>query len=180
MRTRSPLAPPSLALCLSAALAACSASPTPAADPPAVAPVEAPTPPPAPPSGAAGKLAPGMVGTVSPVPAFRGGGEHWRIRIEAEGGPSPEGLRHRVALTWGMGEREAGGAVYFRGTPGPSRGAPIALDGRLDTPAGARTLRIEIRTEPCVDLDGSTRPQQATVSLEGETPMTGCGELAVY
>lgn len=180
MRTRIPLVPLSLALSLTAALAACSAAPTPAADPPAAAPVEASAQPPAPPPGAAGKLAPGMVAEVSPVPAFQGGGEHWRIRIEAEGGPSPDGLRHRVVLTWGMGEREAEGTVFFRGTPGPSRGAPIALDGRLDTPTGARRLRIEIRTEPCVDLDGSSRPQRATVTLDGETPMTGCGELAVY
>ncbi|MEQ1513266.1 MAG: hypothetical protein ABL934_11390 [Lysobacteraceae bacterium] len=168
--------PSCTAVVLMAAITACSATQPPAAAaPPADAP-QIPLPPP----GASGKLSPEMVGKVSPVPAFMGLGEHFRIDIQSEGGESPNGLRHHVQLTWGTGTQEAEGTLFYRDIRGPSRGAPIALDGTLDTAKGKKTIRIEILTEPCTDDADVAHPQKVTVMVQGEAAMRGCGDLAVY
>jgi hypothetical protein len=162
-----------LTLAASAVLGACTAT----------TPTEAATPGAAPaglPPGASGKLSPEMVGKVSPVPAFMGLGEHFKIDIQSEGGQTPEGLRHRVHLVWGTGSREAGGMLFYRGAPGPAHGAPIALDGRLETTTGSKPIRVEIVTEACTDDADVAHPQRVTVTVQGETAMRGCGELAVY
>lgn len=155
-------------------LAACTATtPTEAAAPEA-GPV-------GPPPGASGKLSPEMAGKVSPVPAFMGLGEHFRIEIQSDGGQTADGLRHRVQLTWGTGTRQAEGTLFYRGTPGyTSGGAPIALDGTLDTPVGKKTIRVEIATEACTDEADTAHPQRVTVTVQGEAAMRGCGDLAVY
>jgi hypothetical protein len=167
--------PTCTAAVLMAAMTACSATQPPAAAAPPADPPQM-----RPPAGASGKLSPEMVGRVSPVPAFMGLGEHFNIQIQSEGGDSPTGLRHRVALAWGTGTHEAEGTLFYRDTPGPSHGAPIALDGTLDTAKGSKTIRVEIVTEPCTDEADVTHPQQVTITVQGETPMHGCGELAVY
>jgi hypothetical protein len=162
-----------LTLATSVVLAACTATaPTEAAAPDAA--------PSGPPPGASGKLSPEMVGKVSPVPAFMGLGEHFNIQIQSEGGDSANGLRHRVHLVWGTGTREAEGTLVYRGTPGPAHGAPIALDGTLETATGKKTIRVEIVTEACTDDADVAHPQRVTVAVQGETAMRGCGELAVY
>ena len=166
--------PTGTAAMLMVALTACSATQPTAATAPTADPQEAPPP------GASAKLSPEMVGKVSPVPAFMGQGEHFRIQIQSEGGAPADGLRHRVHLVWGMGSNDAKGTLFYRGAPGPSRGAPIALDGTLDTAKGSRTIRVEIATEPCIDDADVAHPQRVNVTVQGETRMTGCGELAVY
>jgi hypothetical protein len=160
-----------LSFAASIVLAACTATtPTEAAAP------DAPTP--GPPPGASGKLSAQMVDKVSPVPAFMGRGQYFKIDIQSEGSQTPEGLRHHVQLVWGT--REAEGTLLYRGTPGPSRGAPIALDGTLDTATGKQTIRVEIVTEACTDETHAARPQRVTVTVQGQAAMRGCGELAVY
>ncbi len=162
-----------LALAASIVLVACTATtPTEAA-----APDQTPS---GPPPGASGKLSPEMVGKVSPVPAFMGQGEHFRIDIQSEGGQTPDGLRHRVHLVWGMGTYDAEGTLFIRGKAGPSHGAPIALDGTLDTAKGPKTLRVEIITEACTDDADVAHPQRVKITLQGESAMNGCGDLAVY
>lgn len=168
--------PTCTAVVLIAALTACTATPPQAAAAPPADPPQAALPPP----GASGKLSADMVGKVSPVPAFMGLGEHFNIEIQGEGGPTAEGLRHRVHLVWGMGAYEADGALFYRGTPGPSRGAPIALDGTLDTAKGKQAIRVEIATEACTDDADVAHPQRVTVTVQGEPVMRGCGDLAVY
>lgn len=168
--------PTCTAVVLIAALTACTATPPQAAAAPPADPPQAALPPP----GASGKLSADMVGKVSPVPAFMGLGEHFNIEIQGEGGPTAEGLRHRVHLVWGMGAYEADGALFYRGTPGPSRGAPIALDGTLDTAKGKQAIRVEIVTEACTDDADVAHPQRVTVTVQGESVMRGCGDLAVY
>lgn len=154
-------------------LTACSATtPTEAAAPEAASP--------GPPPGAAGKLSPGMVGKVSPVPAFMGLGEHFNIEIQSRGGQTAEGMPHRVHLVWGMGSYDAEGTLFYRSAPGPSRGAPIALDGTLDTAQGKKTIRVEIVTEACTDDADRPHPQRVKIVVQGETDMQGCGDLAVY
>lgn len=168
--------PTGTAAMLMVAMTACSATQPTAATAPLVDPPQATLPPP----GASAKLSPDMVGKVSPVPAFMGLGEHFRVEIQSEGGETADGLRHRVHLVWGMGSDDARGTLFYRGAPGPSRGAPIALDGTLDTAKGSRTIWVEIATEPCIDDADVTHPQQVNITLQGEIKMTGCGELAVY
>jgi hypothetical protein len=133
-----------------------------------------------PPPRAAGKISPDMVGKVSPVPAFKGLGEHFNIEIQSQGEQTPEGMRHSVRLVWGMGTYEGEGTLFYRSAPGPARGAPIQLDGTLQTAQGPKTLRVEIVTEPCTDDADQLHPQRVTVALQGETGMQGCGDLAVY
>ena len=174
---RIPLALPML----SCALAACTATP----------PTEAQAPGPdmadnrattaAPPPGASAKLSPDMVGKVSPVPAFRGLGEHFNIEIQSRGEPAAEGLAHRVRLIRGSGSDEAEGTLFYRGTPGPSRGKPmILLEGTLDTRKGKQAIRVEIVTEPCTDDADVVHAQRVKVVVHGETGLSGCGDLAVY
>ena len=158
---------------LSFVLAACSATtPTEAAAPEAV--------PSVPPPGASGKLSPDMVDKVSPVPAFMGLGEHFNIEIKSQGEQSTGGMRHHVRLVRGTGSEQAEGMLYYRGTPGPSRGAPIVLAGNLDTAQGSKTVRVEIFTEACTDDADVAHPQRVKIVLQGETDMNGCGDLAVY
>lgn len=164
------------AVVLIAALTACTATQPQAAPAPLADPPQASLPPP----GASGKISADMVDKVSPVAAFRGLGEHFNIEIQSEGGPTAEGLRHRVHVVWGMGSYEAEGTLFYRGTPGPSRGAPIALDGTLDTAKGKQAIRVEIDTEACTDDADIAHPQRVTVTVQGEPLMRGCGDLAVY
>ena len=166
MRMNTPMPP--LILVLSIVLAACSAT----------APTEAAAPT-GPPPGASGKLSPDMVGKVSPVPAFMGQGEYmgkqWTIHLRSEGQ-----MRHSVQLIWKKEHIRRYGDMFYRGTPGPSRGAPIALDGSLDTRQGRRAILIEITTASCTDGTNAKHPQRVKISVQGEADLQGCGELAVY
>ena len=157
---------------LSFVLAACSATtPTDAAAPEAV--------PSVPPPGASGKLSPDMVDKVSPVPAFMGLGERngkqWMIHLRSEGQ-----MRHSVQLIWKKEHIRRDGDMFYRGTPGPSHGAPIALDGTLDTTQGRKAIHIEITTTPCTGDTDVAYPQAVKISVQGEADLKGCGELAVY
>ena len=90
---------PRVAVVLAACLAGCArapVSPAPAVAPAAAA-VAAPASAPLPPA-AAGKIRADQVGTVSPVPGFRGGGAGWRIEVQATGG-----MRHAVRLEQAAG-----------------------------------------------------------------------------
>lgn len=166
------------AVLMTMALTACSATtPTEAAAPAAVGPEAAAS---QPPPGASGKISPGMVGKVSPVPAFMGLGEHFNIQIQSRGGQTAEGMPHRVHLVWGMGSYDAEGTLFYRSAPGPSRGAPILLDGTLDTAQGKKTIRVEIVTEACTDDADKPHTQRVKIVVQGETDMQGCGDLAVY
>ena len=173
---RMPLALPMLLLC---ALAACTATPPTEAQPPGpgLAGDRATT---AVPPGASGKLSPQMVDKVSPVPAFMGHGEHFSIKIHSQGERTADGFGHRVHLIRGSGSYEAEGTLFYRGTPGPSRGTPILLDGTLNTTKGKRAIRVEIVTEPCTDDADVVHPQRVKIAMHGETALNGCGELAVY
>ncbi|NOT88065.1 MAG: hypothetical protein HOP03_07775 [Lysobacter sp.] len=168
--------PTCTAVVLIAALTACTATQPQAAAAPPTDPPQASPPPP----GASGKISADMVDKVSPVAAFRGLGEHFNIEIQSEGGPTADGLRHRVHLAWGMGTHEADGTLFYRDTPGPARGAPIALDGTLDTAKGKQAIRVEIVTAACTDDADVVHPQRVKIALQGESAMAGCGDLAVY
>jgi hypothetical protein len=133
----------------------------------------------APPPGASGKLSPEMVGKVSPVPAFMGqggrGAKRWSIDIRSEGE-----MRHRVKFIWTEQHKRWEGEVFYSDEPGPSQGAPIVLEGTLDTAKGKRSIRIGIITERCTDHTGATHPQKVTIALQDAAELNGCGELAVY
>lgn len=124
----------------------------------------------------AGKIAADQVGKVSPVPAFKGFGEHWSVDIQASG----DDFDHTVALTWGSGSYNATGHARYQARPAAAPGSPIVLSGELDTAQGAKPMTIEISRQDCTD-DGD-RPHQHSVRVrvEGMDPMQGCGDLAVY
>ena len=159
-------------------LAACN-TPEPAApDAPAAAapaPAAAPEAPTAPPPGATGKLSPEMLDKVTPVPAFRGLGEHFNVQITSAGE-----MRHTVALTWGTGTRKADGEVFWRGAPGPKHEGPIALDGTLMVDGMARRIDVEIIPEACTDEADQPHTHRVVVKVDGEGTLNGCGDLAVY
>lgn len=128
---------------------------------------------PAPPV-AMGKRAPPQPGEqVSPVIAFRGHAEHWSIRIENAGG-----YAHDVDFTWGMGSQHASGSLQYQAQPGAVAGAPILLEGSLDSEAGRRTMRVEITPAACTDDADRVYPHSVRVTVEGMAQMLGCGELA--
>lgn len=160
-------------LSASVLLAACTATPPSEAAPVEATQAQATTG--GPPPGASGKISPSMVGSVSPVPAFMGAGKDFKIDIQSEGD-----MRHRVNLLWDNGSRAGDGVLVYRGTPGPSHGAPITMEGTLNTVRGATPVRVEITTETCTDASGLEHPQRVVVSVQGENAMHGCGELAVY
>ncbi|MDQ3510098.1 MAG: hypothetical protein M3414_00110, partial [Pseudomonadota bacterium] len=121
----------------------------------------------------------GATSSLTQGAAFKGLGEHFNIEIESQGGQTAEGMRHRVRLVWGMGSYDAEGTLFHRGTPGP-RGAPIMLDGTLDTAQGRKAIQIGIATEACTDDADRAHPQRVLVIVQGEGEMRGCGNLAMY
>jgi hypothetical protein len=164
----------SLSLSMFALLAACSV----ASPPNAVAggAKETPPPPTAKPSGKpAAKISPDMVGKLSPIPAFIGQGEGWRVKIQ-----SLDATQHHVALEWTNKRVTESGTARYLGALDIARGSPLAIDGMLQTRDGAKTLRIEIRTEICVDTAGVARPQRIAIAVDGRAPLNGCGDLAMY
>lgn len=89
-------------------------------------------------------------------------------------------MRHRVHLVWGMGTREAEGTLFHRNTSGAAPGAPILLDGTLETAQGRKTIQVDIVAESCTGDDDRAHPQRVKIALQGETDVHGCGDLAVY
>ena len=126
------------------------------------------------PSTTMGKRAPLQPGEqASPVIAFRGHAEHWNIQIENTGG-----YAHVVDFNWGSGSQHAVGRLQYQAQPGAVAGAPILLEGSLDTGAGRRAMRVDITPAACTDDADQAYPQSVRVGVEGMAPMLGCGELA--
>lgn len=125
---------------------------------------------------AAAKIAPGQVGTLSPVPAFKGFAEHWSIDIQSTGE-----MNHTVELTWGSGSEKASGTARYNGPPADAPATLIVLGGELQTRDGARPMTIEIRKQECID-DGDNKHQHSVeVSVQGMDRFSGgCGDLAMY
>ncbi len=165
----------SLGLSLFALLGACSA----ATPPNAVAGGAKETPPPpqsaTPSAKPAAKISPEMVGKLSPIPAFIGEGQGWRIEIKAL-----DATQHHVALDWINTKIAESGTARYLGALDIARSSPLAIDGMLQTRDGAKTLRIEIRSEACTDSAGVVRPQRIAIIIQGRAPLTGCGDLAMY
>ncbi len=158
------------------AATACASDPNAAASPPnlsstAAAPTQAARP--------MGKIAPEMVGKVSPVPAFKGAGKGWSIDIQSSGESNGE-MQHHVAFAWNGSSQSADGMLVYRNVPGSALGERIVLDGSIAMSAGRKAMEVEITTTPCTDAAGQHYPQRVRVSVTGMATMTGCGELAVY
>ncbi|MGJ7904200.1 hypothetical protein [Lysobacter sp. 1R34A] len=122
-----------------------------------------------------GKIGADQVGKVSPVPAFKGYGEHWGIDIQASGG-----MAHKVELTWGSGSERASGTVDYKGPPADAANSSIVLSGELATKAGAKPMVVEISRKDCTDDGDRPHAHSVQVTVEGLPPMRGCGDLAVY
>jgi len=175
---------PLAAIATLALLAAC-AAPDPAKDAaaaPAADSATAPTAPAAPqpavgPDGpASAKIGADQVGKVSPVPAFKGFGEHWSIDIQATGE-----MNHKVELTWGSGSEKASGTARYNGQPADAPSTLIVLSGELQTKAGAKPMVIEISKRECIDDGDNKHMHSVDVSVDGMDKLSGgCGDLAVY
>ncbi|KRB07737.1 hypothetical protein [Lysobacter sp. Root690] len=181
---------PLAAILTVAVLAACSKPPV--ADPPAVdankgatpdtaapaatAPTAADPNPAAPADPPMGKIGADQVGKVSPVPAFKGFGEHWSIDIHATGE-----MNHKVELTWGSGGEKASGSARYNGQPADAPSSLIVLSGELDTKQGAKPMTIEIKAGECVDDGDNKHMHSVQVHVDGMDALSGgCGDLAVY
>lgn len=143
-----------------------------------VAPAQ-PTPAPASDPGPAGqpmgKIGADQVGKVSPVPAFKGFGEHWSVDIQSTGE-----MNHKVELTWGSGSEKASGSARYNGQPADAPSTLIVLSGELNTPQGAKPMTVEIVRKECTD-DGDIKHLQAVnVHVDGMDTFKGCGDLAMY
>lgn len=176
---------PLVAIASLALLAGCSQTTPPPQD---TAPAEtnagadeaAPAPAPAQPAPAAGtepsaKIGADQVGKVSPVPAFKGFGEHWSIHVRAVGK-----MNHTVDLTWGSGSETASGMVSYDGPPPVGQLDTIVLRGELQAPDGAKPMTVEIVRKDCTDDGDVPHRHSVQVTVEGMAPMRGCGDLAVY
>ncbi|MGO1073558.1 hypothetical protein [Lysobacter sp. CA199] len=122
-----------------------------------------------------GKIGADQVGKVSPVPAFKGFGEHWSIDIQATGE-----MNHKVDLTWGSGSEKASGSARYNGQPADAPSTLIVLSGELTTVAGAKPMTIEISRKECTDDGDNKHMQTVDVHVEGMDKFSGCGDLAVY
>lgn len=122
-----------------------------------------------------GKIGADQVGKVSPVPAFKGFGEHWGIEIQATGEMS-----HKVELTWGSGSEKASGTVDYKGQPADAPGSLIVLSGELATKQGAKPMVVEINRKDCTDDGDGAHRHSVQVTVEGLPQMRGCGDLAMY
>ncbi len=127
------------------------------------------------PPGAAGKIAADQVGKVSPVPAFQGGGAGWRVEIQATGG-----LRHSVKLAVGEPAQRREGTVVYQPLPPAAAGAVIILDGTLYDARGDRAISIKLARRDCTDAGGRVHQHDVQVDVDGESPLQGCGDLAMY
>lgn len=124
----------------------------------------------------AAKIGADQVGKVSPVPAFKGFGEHWSIDIQATGE-----MNHKVELTWGSGGEKASGNARYIGQRADAPDMPIVLSGELTTKGGAKPMTIEIRKQECIDDGDNKHMHSVEVTVEGMDKLSGgCGDLAVY
>jgi hypothetical protein len=177
---------PLAAILTVAVLAACSKPPAAdpavtdankAATPDTAAPVDA-TPVPEPATAGdqpMGKIGADQVGKVSPVPAFKGFGEHWSIDIQATGE-----MNHKVDLTWGSGSEKASGTARYNGQPADAPNTLIVLSGELNGKNGAKAMTIEISQKECTDDGDNKHMQTVNVHVDGMDKLSGCGDLAVY
>jgi hypothetical protein len=122
-----------------------------------------------------GKIGADQVGKVSPVPAFKGFGEHWSIEIQATGE-----MNHKVDLTWGSGSEKASGSARYNGQPADAPSTLIVLSGELAGKDGAKPMTIEISRQECTDDGDNKHMQSVSVHVDGMDTFKGCGDLAMY
>lgn len=123
-----------------------------------------------------GKIGADQVGKLSPVPAFKGFGEHWSVDIQATGE-----MNHKVDLTWGSGGEKASGSARYNGQPADAPSSLIVLSGELSTAQGAKPMTVEISRKDCIDDGDNKHSYSVQVHVEGMDPLQGgCGDLAVY
>ena len=70
------------------------------------------------------KIAAGQASQVSPVPAFKGFGEHWNIDIQSTGQ-----MQHRFKLVWGSGSGTIQGTLKYTDAVANAPASMIILSG---------------------------------------------------
>lgn len=123
--------------------------------------------------GPAGKMPAGSSGQMSPVPAFKGGGNGWSINIASAGS-----MNHDVQLV--VGDIASPGNLRYSGQPAGAPDSLIVLGGELRQAQGSKPMTVEIKRQSCPGSDGRERLYSVQVSVEGMEQLRGCGDLAQY
>ncbi len=109
---------------------------------------------------------------VSPVIAFKGAGEGWRIEFI-----NTDGYDHRATLTWNNSQRGEG-VLTYQPAPDGSLQRKV-LEGRLNVGGDNKDTTLELLENDCTGGDGITHDHSVTVTVSGMVPMRGCGDQAI-
>lgn len=109
---------------------------------------------------------------VSPVIAFKGGGEGWRIELV-----NTDGYDHHATLAWNNGQRGEG-VLTYQPAPDGSLQRKV-LGGRLNAGGDGKDTTVELVENDCTGGDGITHDHTVTVTVSGMAPMRGCGDQAI-
>lgn len=127
------------------------------------------------------KIAAGQEGSLSPVPAFMGGGAGWRIDIQATGN-----MQHKFSITGSDGVVKATGTLAYKGPVADASSSLIVLNGkRDDIQNDDNGVIVEIQSKACTDTGGQPHMHSVAVYADslaalGMNRLQGCGDLAVY
>ena len=127
------------------------------------------------------KIAAGQEGRLSPVPAFSGGSQAWRIEIQAIGN-----MQHKFSITGSDGVVKATGTLAYKGPVVDVSSGLIVLSGQRDDIQSADNgVIVEIQPKTCTDATGQQHMHSVAVyadslSALGMNRLQGCGDLAVY
>lgn len=132
------------------------------------------------------KIAAGQEGSLSPVPAFMGGGAMaggagWRIDIQATGN-----MQHKFSISGSDGVVKATGTLAYKGPVADAASSLIVLSGQRDDIQNADNgVIVEIQPKSCTDAAGQVHMHSVAVyadslSALGMNRLQGCGDLAVY
>ncbi|WP_137863990.1 MULTISPECIES: hypothetical protein [unclassified Sphingomonas] len=115
---------------------------------------------------------------LSPVPAFKGGGEHWSIDITSTGRGA-----HDTSLVWADGSQRSAFKLFYKGQPADAPSTLIVLSGEMRARGALQPVIVEIKRESCRNGAGDSFMHSVSVTAEGLepgiSPLRGCGHLAM-
>lgn len=111
--------------------------------------------------------------SLSPIMAFKGGGEGWRIELL-----NTERYDHRTTLTWDNGAQRGEGTLTWQPAPDGSLERKV-LAGRLNAAGDGKDATVELIEDDCTGGDGITHDHTVIVTVSGMAPMRGCGDIAI-
>lgn len=116
--------------------------------------------------------APDAADARSPIPAFHGGGEGWRIDLKAD-----RGMRHTARLF--RDGRWLNATLMLRSATPTDDPTAFAFEGTVFAPAGDTPMQLEIDRADCSGRSLS-RPDAVRLRVRGNVPLQGCGQITPY